>query len=203
MEDADNLVLRLGLAEFFPKIFLQDQPALPASISSSPFFSLSPGKALQAPLRAAGSCLCKAPAQAWPGCRFLQRACYPSPFWKENLLQVGFLWPVHFQPSPTFILGSVCLGSVLPHPMSPVAGFVPPCSGCRSCSRQVWGATVPWLLAYIHHSASEEPDLVLVCPYSNISSPRPSLTSLDLPTAKTQLSQLFFPLLLRLALALQ
>lgn len=97
----------------------------------------------------------------------------------------------------TLILGDVCLGSSFPHPTSPVVGFVPPWGGfCPSPQRVPdpqpadLGCCTPALLVNTHPGASEEPDLILVCPHCDISSPRPSL---DLPTAKTQLSQLFSP----------
>ena len=123
-QDADDSALRLGLGAFFPKIFLQDQPALSAPSSSSPF---PPGSWQSSPSASEGCRLLPvqgtSSSMAWPP--FFAGSLLPSLFWKENLLQVGVLWPVPFQLSPTLILGNVCLGSVSFPVYVPCGGICP------------------------------------------------------------------------------
>lgn len=67
---------------------------------------------------------------------------------------------MHFQPSPTLILGNV--------PLSP--SHMP-------CTGWVWDAPALWLLGCIHPRALQKPDLDLLCPQGNVF-PCPSLSPL-------------------------
>lgn len=112
---------------------------------------------------------------AWPP--VFAGSLLPSPFWKENLLQVGVLWPVRFQASPALILGDVCLGSVLVRPSSSAVDLSRSAADAGAAAGR-FGVHPP------RGVGGPSPGS------GYLSSPRPSLLPPD-PPRKTQLSQLF------------